>query len=462
MARPRRVPAGARLLRLALLAAAFAFGAQAEDAPEDAAAVYGRALLRTWAAPNYPRKAAGAYLSGSVSVRVIVGPAGTVTNARVLDSTDPLLDKPALEAAGKWTFSPALEAGRPAACSMDALVVFSDKEAARKRKSDADTPPESEIPTYSPVTPAVLSSSPDINYPDALFDRKLAGWAHFKCRVLSDGTTADPVILACTHVEFVAPALAAVTTLHYTPRMQGDLPLASDTEGELKYDLLPKDAAGDLAANHITTPAGAGPSAHFSPRFVVDPVWPTEDLLKGQGGNATIAYTVGKEGVPHDITVTAASAPEFGAAAAAAVAMTVFTNPTLDGHSVEAALQQRFDFTPGTPDDPNARLVAAVQANQVGGSKGLDQRLRPLYRVAPEYPEALKSQGRPAGQATVDFIIDREGRCRLPRTVSASAPEFGWAAVAAVSQWVFAPPQRGGQPTDVRVRIPFEFKPPAT
>jgi len=60
----------------------------------------------------------------------------------------------------------------------------------------------------------------------------------------------------------------------------------------------------------------------------------------------------------------------------------------------------------------------------------------------------------------IEFIIDRDGRCRLPRVVSASQPEFGWAAAAAINQWVFAPPTKGGQPVDVKVNIPVDFPPP--
>jgi len=106
-------------------------------------------------------------------------------------------------------------------------------------------------------------------------------------------------------------------------------------------------------------------------------------------------------------------------------------------------------------------LVAAMQPGGagVGGAAGLDQRLQPIWRTAPVYPQSLRGV-KPAGKAVVEFVIDREGRARLPRVKSATQPEFGWAAATAVSQWVFAGPVRGGQPTDVKVSIPFEFAPP--
>jgi hypothetical protein len=48
----------------------------------------------------------------------------------------------------------------------------------------------------------------------------------------------------------------------------------------------------------------------------------------------------------------------------------------------------------------------------------------------------------------------------LPRIVTATQPEFGWSAATAITQWVFKAPHRGGEPVDVKVRIPFRFVAP--
>jgi TonB family protein len=61
------------------------------------------------------------------------------------------------------------------------------------------------------------------------------------------------------------------------------------------------------------------------------------------------------------------------------------------------------------------------------------------------------------GVAVVEFVIDRDGRVRLPRIVSATRPSLGWSAATALSQWVFTTPMRGGKPTEVKVQIPIEF-----
>jgi TonB family protein len=66
-----------------------------------------------------------------------------------------------------------------------------------------------------------------------------------------------------------------------------------------------------------------------------------------------------------------------------------------------------------------------------------------------------------SGETLIEFLIDEEGRARLPRIVSASDEAFGYAAVQAVSSWRFEPPTRGGRAVVVRVQIPITFGAPA-
>ena len=61
------------------------------------------------------------------------------------------------------------------------------------------------------------------------------------------------------------------------------------------------------------------------------------------------------------------------------------------------------------------------------------------------------------GEAQVEFLVDEQGHAHLPRIAGASDPAFGYAAVQAVSQWLFEPPKAGGKAAVVRVVEPFEF-----
>jgi TonB family protein len=272
-------------------------------------------------------------------------------------------------------------------------------------------------------------------------------------------------VLLSTHTDFVIPALESLDKWRFTPAMQGDLPVEADIIGEIKFDSGERSEAEVLAANGITAPDGTPPPLQPKLLFVADPVTPFGPLLKGEAGSATVSFTVDANGGTRDISVQTATSPDYGSALAAAVEGMIFSGPMDGQNPASVPLRQHVEFPAVAPEpkdsaDPLARLAAAIRAKQVGGSQGLDEALTPIYRKAPVYPESMVRKGSPPGRAEVEFVIDRDGRARLPNIVSATDEAFGWSAATAVSQWVFKPPHRNGQPTDVRVRIPFEFKTP--
>lgn len=466
-----KFPAFLRLVRsVALVAAAMLvlWGPAASGGEIAASEVYGTALLKTWVQAAYPPDALAQKLFGTATVRLVVDAAGAVTAARILDASDPRFGKAALAAAKAWSFTPALEGGKPVAVSMDASVVFDPQDAARKSKMSLAqflNEYHDEIPVPSPKEPAKPTDSPAADYPDVLFDRKMPGRVLFSCTVTADGRVINPRVKAATHADFVIPAIAALSRWGFSPAKQGDVPYESETEGLITFQATSGADVDPLAANHITSPDGSAPKIAVVQLIVADPAYPYELLVKGKEGSATVQYTVDETGFVTHAAVTAATDPAFGEALLSSVEASKYEVPEDGDHAVRIALQQSHDFRPpaadtSVDDDPVARILAAVRTNSLGGSQGLDEKLFPLFRVAPRYPESLKQAGRPAGTATIEFVIDRDGRARLPHVLAASDPRFGWAAATAVAQWVFRPPLRGGKPVDVRVRIPFQFSPP--
>ena len=94
------------------------------------------------------------------------------------------------------------------------------------------------------------------------------------------------------------------------------------------------------------------------------------------------------------------------------------------------------------------RIVASAQ---------LDRPVTPLSRRPPRYP---LNGGEPAAGdnvALIEFLIDEQGRARLPRVVSAPNASFGEAGVVSVAGWRFEPPTLGGRPVVTRIRVPIAF-----
>lgn len=66
-----------------------------------------------WAKPEYPEMARRAALEGTVMVKVLVGPDGTVRDAIVIQGVNPLLNKAAIEAARRCKFIPGKQRNIP-------------------------------------------------------------------------------------------------------------------------------------------------------------------------------------------------------------------------------------------------------------------------------------------------------------------------------------------------------------
>ena len=77
--------------------------------------------------PRYTTEAMRARIQGTVLVRAIVRPDGTVGDVRIVRSLDPVfgLDQEAVRAATQWLFRPALMGGRPVAIAVTIELVFS-------------------------------------------------------------------------------------------------------------------------------------------------------------------------------------------------------------------------------------------------------------------------------------------------------------------------------------------------
>ena len=111
------------LLALALLA-----GCQRNDAGEDAAATVPaptEVMAVSTPPPAYPAEVACTGGEGTSVLRVVIGPAGRVTQADVVTSSGfPALDQAAAEAVEGWQFRAATQAGKPVPSTIQVPVTF--------------------------------------------------------------------------------------------------------------------------------------------------------------------------------------------------------------------------------------------------------------------------------------------------------------------------------------------------
>lgn len=449
----------------ALISTALLWAQSSPSSAEPKAAVDGDPLITHWVVPEYPPELKAKQLQGEVAVQMVIDETGKLGNPRVTKATDPRFGESVVKALEACVFTPALQDGKPVAAAVELDWTF------RLPYHPAKEQPPFGALHGLPKKPATPDSTPDPDYPATLIERHLDGEVLFNLEISTAGEVFDLKILEATHPDFVIPAVAAIKRWKFHPAKRGDLaekdikraPLSFFYEGRLA-----EDQRTPLEANGIALEVPEGKTAKEicsrEPEIIsiADPVFPLELLAAGQPGEAEVAFTVNPQGFPEDVVVKTASTSACGSALAAAVEATQFKPALLNGQTVAVKLirKQRFLLPPevaGENELPEIRLLRQVRAGQkTPGPRGLESPLAPLWRAVPKYPSTLRAE-QLQGSAVIEVIIDKTGRARVPKIVSATRDEFGWAAATAVAQWVFVPPVRAGETVDVRVQIPVQF-----
>jgi TonB family protein len=162
-------------------------------------------------------------LAGSVLVRVRVLRDGSVDSVMVLRAYDPAFADPARAIGMHMRFTPALVGGRAVSAWMPMDLQFN-----RRPPTQLEAPPEGTALLSELDEPLRLLNADEIerelaaNYPPALREAGVPGFANIEFRVSEDGTV-DPITIEVTDAsrpEFVEPAMAVARKLRFSrPRV---------------------------------------------------------------------------------------------------------------------------------------------------------------------------------------------------------------------------------------------------
>ncbi len=199
-----------------------------------------------------------------------------------------------------------------------------------------------------------------------------------------------------------------------------------------------------------------------------EPVFPQAVMFDGMAsGYVTLAFSRNAAGEPGDILVLETTHPRLAEAAVEAVRNWRF-QPSNNADDLKSRtlrigfkLQGIVVFPLGK-DNPlssgkeegGLKLAASVRVPQL---QALAQAPKALAQPMPAYPAALRSRA-VEGTASVRFYVDEGGHVRLPEVIAATAPEFADAALAAVAQWRYEPPQDRGRSIVASDHWAFQFK----
>lgn len=358
-------------------------------------------------------------------------------------------------AAKNWRFAPARRGGQPVAAELRVPFVI---EIAGARRGPPGT---------KPTFPRVISQQKPI-YPFAMRASGMRGEVVVDFFVDIEGRVRNAYVVRSLNPAFDDPALEAVRQWRFEPGRAGEEPIRMHMQVPVIFQLDGLYQGGENGMNSPRKPDLSKLPEEFrydtAPRLIgsARAVYPYALLAAKREGKALIRYLVDERGRVAQATVGEASAPEFGEALLAAVEQFRFEPAVKNGRPSRSlqAFSQEFKTDEGyqlvSDDDLSLLRREQRKPETIVRLGDLDEPLKPISQRPPRAPLAQLADGK-AGEATIEFLVDEEGRARLPRVVRASADAFGYAAMQAIASWRFEPPTRGGRAAIVRAILPVKF-----
>lgn len=315
-------------------------------------------------------------------------------------------------------------------------------------------------------------------YPDSLRTNGNDGNVLLSYDVAINGDVSNLRVLESSHPAFERAAVVWAQGVQCQAPRRGGHPVATQVRQMLKFsirntnDRFPNGRIED-GVMPFSIPAKAPeeiPEAYrydVAPelRYVAPIVYPLDELLADHAGSAQIRLLIDTKGRVARTDVIHASSPAFGEALRASVHAWRFRPASRLGKPCPAVLGMERQFNINErdfwTDSADLDLISKLRhrSDLIATLAELDRVPKAIYRVLPVYPPQLLFSAK-AGSAVIEFYVGADGQVRLPSIVSASEPEFGWAAATAVASWQFEPPMRHGQPVDARLRLPVNFSVP--
>jgi TonB family protein len=356
--------------------------------------------------------------------------------------------------AKNWLFAPARHGGQAVAATVRVPMILAARYEEPKGKNR--------------VQPKVVDRSPP-EYPMAMRYSGIRGEVLVDFVVDIEGRTRNVFVLRSLNPAFDDSAVEAVRKWRFEPARVDGVPVNTHMQVPVVFQLTDTPEGGTSGIEIVKR----GDLSKLPPEFQYDveprirasarPVYPYTALAEKREGSADVAFIIDLQGRVIKPTVVKATSPEFGQALVAAVERFVYEPALKNGKPCLGSMVFRQDFdrsrTTGLVAEEELDMLRREQKKpqSILGAGEMDEKLKPVSIAPPEFPMWVMDK-HSMGDATVEFIVDEEGRVRLPRIVSASDPAFGYAAIQAVARWRFEPPTHGGKFIAVRAQLPLKFK----
>lgn len=338
-----------------------------------------------------------------------------------------------------WRFAPARKGGQPVPATLRVpLIVVTEGGHPEGKMTQTPRVTFQAVPTYP-------------------FEMRVSG---MRGEVVVDfiidieGRVRNAHVVRSLNPSFDDPAIEAVRRWRFEPGRAGDRPVNVHMQVPIIFSLENTYNGGEdgLVAAKKPDMSKLPPELRYDTppklRASVRAVYPHAALVAKREGRAVVKYLVNDRGRVVDASVVEATAPEFGQALLVAVEQFEYEPALKDGRPGMAVLAFAQEFK----RDAMYHLVSDLDLDLVRREEKrpetirslaeLDRKLKPLSQRPPRFPLALANKVT-AGEAVIEFLVDDEGRARLPRIKSCSEEAFGYAAMQGIATWRFEVPTYG-------------------
>jgi TonB family protein len=317
----------------------------------------------------------------------------------------------------------------------------------------------------TPPTP-IKQVSPE--YPPDMAQNGIRGEVVLRMLIDITGHVEKASVVRSNNPAFDKAAIEAALASQYKPATRDGVPVSVTVQQPFIFEVFGMPGGGADAFSLKKSARSKHSPEHRNEiaakiSGVARAVYPYELLRTKQKGKATVRMQMDTLGQVSNVTLVEANAPEFGFAAMAAAEHFSLIPSTNAGSPVQSILQVEVTFDSSIPNPGLMEVNHRLHKLEMKGSTRivngllLDRPLKIVSQKAAIFPKSTELKAA-AGRAVIEFLIDEKGNVALPRIISADAPEFGYAAVQAVSGWLFEPPTSKGKKAIAKARIPFEFK----
>lgn len=212
-------------------------------------------------------------------------------------------------------------------------------------------------------------------------------------------------------------------------------------------------------------------------RVALDSTYPAEKRAAGVGARVQVAFVVGADGVPREVTVTQSTDAAFDAATVGGIGRLRFSPATVAGRPVAVRVEMPITWdapaqasgapvrSPAERDGDGERgstmsaVTAEAETYELGEVDEAPRLLNPqalIRELGRRYPPEMRD-GDTGGTIEVRFRVNSRGEVESPSIVRSSDPVFDEPTLLAVRVLRFRPARVGGRPVAAWVVQPIQW-----